>query len=66
MLKRTEDISLDGHTYLKCKTCKQEFYVVSSAYYAKTICFCPYCGDYANKLNKLRYHGESETEEEYE
>ncbi len=49
MLKRTEFSSPDGHVYLKCKTCKQEFYVVSAARYLKTICYCPYCGDSDHK-----------------
>ena len=60
MLKQTEYSSPDGHRYLKCKTCKQEFYVVSATHYAKTVCFCPYCGDYANKIDKLRYRNEDD------
>lgn len=54
MLKRTEYSSTDGQVYLKCKTCKQEFYVVSAARYAKTVCYCPYYGDYANKTRRLK------------
>lgn len=60
MLKQTEYSSPDGHRYLKCKTCKQEFYVVSAAHYVKTVYFCPYCGDYANKIDKLRYRNEDD------
>ena len=29
---------------LKCKRCKNEFAVINSSAYHKTICFCPYCG----------------------
>ena len=47
MLKTTDFSSPDGHRYLKCKSCKQEFYIVNAARYYKTICFCPYCGDSA-------------------
>ena len=54
MLKWTNFSSPDGHVYLKCKSCKQEFYVVSAAYYSKTINFCPYCGDHAHKIKNLR------------
>lgn len=60
MLKRTEFSSPDGHVYLKCKTCKREFYVVSAFFYAKTICFCPYCGDEANKPRKQKFIDEEE------
>ena len=65
MLKRTNYSSPDGHVFLKCKTCKNEFYVVNSAYYAHTVMFCPYCGDCARKHDKLRernkdYEGEEE------
>ena len=48
MLVLTNYSSPDGHTYMKCKRCKQEFYIVSAAKYYKTICFCPYCGQEAN------------------
>lgn len=54
MLKWTNYSSPDGHTFLKCKTCKNEFYVVNSAYYVHSIMFCPYCGDYARKRDKPR------------
>lgn len=54
MLKQSEHYSSDRHVYLKCKTCKQEFYVVPAAYYSKTVNFCPYCGDYAHKVKKLK------------
>ena len=53
MIKWT-NFSLDGHQLLKCKSCKQEFYVVSAAVFEKTVCFCPFCGDYANKVDKIR------------
>ena len=66
MLKRTERVSTDGHAFLKCKTSKQEFYVVSAAYYSKTVCFCPYCGDFARKTDKLRYRDHGRFEEENE
>lgn len=66
MLKWTDHTSTDGHCFLKCKTCKQEFYVVSAAYYAKTVCFCPYCGDFASKTDKLRYRNREGFEEEDE
>jgi len=54
MLKFTDYSSPDGHTYLKCKTCKQEFYIVSAAVYYKTVYYCPYCGDPANKKKKIK------------
>ena len=67
MLKRTDFISKDGHPFLKCKTCKQEFYIVhAGSYYAKTVCFCPYCGDFANKTDKLRYRDHDEFEDKNE
>jgi len=63
MLKSTGFSAPDGHEYLKCKTCKQVFYIVNEAIYIKTICFCPYCGDYANKIDKLRaWNGDEEDE----
>ena len=65
MLKRTEFSSPDGHVYLKCKTCKQEFYIVSAARYIKTICFCPYCGDKANKTPKSIDEKSIDEEDEY-
>lgn len=60
MIKRT-NFFLDGHQLLKCKSCKQEFYVVSAAVFEKTVCFCPFCGDYANKIDKIReYEGDED------
>lgn len=47
MLVLTGFSAPDGHLYMKCKRCKQEFYVVSAARYHKTVCFCPYCGQEA-------------------
>lgn len=32
---------------MKCKRCKQEFAVLRTAQYFKSICFCPYCGQKA-------------------
>ena len=63
MLKQTDYSSPDGHVYLKCKSCKQEFYIVSAAVFSKTINFCPYCGDYAHKMDKLRYRNTEEKED---
>ena len=65
MLKQTNFSSPDGHTFLKCKTCKNEFYIVNSAYYVHSIMFCPYCGDYACKHDRLRkWNKDDEGEEE--
>ena len=64
MLKLTNYSSPDGHTYLGCKSCKQEFYVISAARYSKTINFCPYCGDYANR--KSRFVEENEDAQDKE
>ena len=52
--------SPDGHLYLKCKRCEQEFYVVSAAKYCKEICFCPYCGQFTHEQSVKKY---KETEE---
>ena len=52
MIVYTPYSSPDGHTYMKCKRCKQEFYIVSAAVYHKTVCFCPYCGQEANPRRK--------------
>lgn len=53
MIVGTNYSSPDGHTYLKCKRCKQEFYVVSAARYLKTVCYCPYCGQ--ERVQQKRY-----------
>ena len=29
---------------LKCKHCKNEFFVYRYGYYYREVCFCPYCG----------------------
>ncbi len=44
MIVGTSYSSPDGHVFLKCKRCKQEFYVVEGARYRKLVNFCPYCG----------------------
>lgn len=62
MLTLTDFSSPDGHTYLKCKRCKQEFYVVSAAIYVKSIGFCPYCGQRAKPQEK---HDEEKYDNEY-
>ena len=54
MLKQMPFSSPDGHIYLKCKRCKQQFYVVSDSCYAKTVCFCPYCGLGNNSSDKVK------------
>jgi len=54
MIKQTEGVSLTGHRILRCKSCKQEFYVASNTSYAKKVCFCPYCGDSADGKAKPR------------
>jgi len=60
MLKLTEYSAPDGHVYLKCKRCKQEFYIVNAAKYVKTICFCPYCGEPAAKKSKAKKEKEND------
>lgn len=62
MLTLTDYSSPDGHQYLKCKRCKQEFYIVSAAIYRKTIGFCPYCGQKAVPDQK---HAEKDYDDEW-
>lgn len=53
----------DSLNLLKCKRCKQEFAVKSSSHYAKTVCFCPYCGQNRIKRgdrNEVYPEGENE------
>ena len=53
--------SPDGrHNYLKCKRCAQEFYVVSSALYPRSIAFCPYCGQKAKSEQKNKSNNKEE------
>lgn len=40
----TKKHSDTGYTFLKCKRCKNEFYVVWNSTHAKTVCYCPSCG----------------------
>ena len=44
MIKATDFSSPTGHTYLKCTQCKQQFYIINSSFYIKTVNYCPYCG----------------------
>lgn len=37
---------------LKCKRCKNEFGVVWNSKYVKTVCFCPSCGQAAQKISR--------------
>ena len=38
--------------FLKCKRCKNEFGVVWNSEYVKTVCFCPSCGQAAQKISR--------------
>lgn len=36
----------------KCKRCKNEFGIIWNSEYIKTICFCPSCGQAAQKVSR--------------
>ena len=36
----------------KCKRCKIEFGIIWNSEYVKTICFCPSCGQAAQKISR--------------
>lgn len=46
--------------FLKCKRCKNEFFVTWNSGYAKTVCFCPVCGQEARPYKKSKKENNNE------